>query len=312
MARDLVCILGGSGFIGGHLAAVLAARGVAVRIPTRSQAKARNLLVLPGVDVPVLDVRDPRALAQAMRDASVVVNLIAILHGDAARFARVHADLASAVATAARTAGVDHLVHMSALGVAPDAPSEYLRSKAEGERRVAAAGIPYCTFRPSVVFGHDDRFTNTFAQLLRLAPLFPLACPDAQFQPVWVEDLARALADAVERPAESGKVFQVCGPNRYTLRELVATIGRISGAVRPIVGLPDGLARLQAHLMEFVPGTPLSRDNLLSMRVPSVCDCDFAGQFGFAPSALEAVAPEWLAPQAICSRFSTIRTRAGR
>jgi len=205
-------------------------------------------------------------------------------------------------------------LHMSALKAEPDGPSQYLRSKGEAEAtvRAAAKDMAVTVFRPSVIFGPGDGFLNRFAALIRYFPVLPLACAGARFQPVYVEDVARVIADSIDNPAAFGATFDVCGPRVYTLRELVQFTADVMGKKRRIFGLSPGLSRLQATLLEFAPGKPMTRDNLASMQVDSVCDCDFEQQFGFRPASLEAIAPTYLVNRTPRGRYAAFRVRAGR
>jgi NADH dehydrogenase len=210
---------------------------------------------------------------------------------------------------------VKRLLHMSALGADPAGPSEYLRSKGVGEQAVLAADdLAVSVFRPSVIFGPEDRFLNLFAQLAGLFPVLALASPEARFQPVYVGDVVKAMLVALDSPAHlsgtAGKRYDLCGPRECTLRELVEFVCAVTGRRRLIVGLPDGLAWLQARAMELLPVKLLTRDNLQSMKVPSVCDCAFP--FGIQPAALEALAPAWLAPSGPRERYPQLRWRARR
>jgi len=203
-------ILGGAGFLGRHLAAELARRAVEVTVPSRRRERAKHLIVLPTVDVVEADVNAPGVLERLAKGRDAVINLVGILHGN---FERAHVELPRAIVAACRAGGVARLLHVSALGAAPDAPSEYLRSKARGEEVVlGAAGLEATVFRPSVVFGPEDRFLNTFASLARYLPVLALACPHARFQPVYVGDVARAMAEALEKPEARGKRYELCGP----------------------------------------------------------------------------------------------------
>ena len=308
MKLDHVLVLGGSGFIGRHFVAELAGRGIRVAVPTRHRERAKHLLPLPTVDVVEADIMAPRVLDALARGKQAVVNLVGVLHGD---FERVHVELAMSVVAACRAQGVKRLLHMSALGVSPSAPSEYLRSKAMGEKAVLSADdLNVTVFRPSVIFGPEDAFLNTFATLARFFPVLPLACPQARFQPVYVGDVARAMSHALERLDTHGKLYELCGPRQYTLRQLVELACRITGRHRTIIGLPERLAYLQAFVMEKLPGKLITRDNLRSMQVPSVCDAPFP--FGIQPQALEAVAPAYLAPSGPRERYPQLRWRARR
>jgi uncharacterized protein YbjT (DUF2867 family) len=308
-----ILVVGGAGFVGRHLVAELAARGARVTVPTRRRDRARHLILLPTVDVVEADLRDANTLAGLAAGRDAVVNLAGILHGP--DFKPTHVELAQAVVNACRSAGAHHnpprLLHMSALGADPEAPSEYLRSKGIGERAVLAADdLDVTVFRPSVIFGPEDRFLNLFAQLVAWFPVLALASPQARFQPVYVGDVVKAMLAALDNRDAAGKRYDLCGPHECTLRELMAFVCAVTGRRRLIVGLPDSLAWLQARVMEWLPVKLLTRDNLLSMRVPSVCDCPFP--FGIQPVALEAVAPAWLAPSGPRERYPQLRWRARR
>jgi NADH dehydrogenase len=308
MKLDNVLVLGGAGFVGRHLVAALAARGMRVAVPTRHRERAKHLLPLPTVDVLETDILGEGVLESLARGKQAVINLVGILHGD---FDRVHAELPGLVAAACRAQGASRLVHMSALGASPSAPSEYLRSKARGEQAVLAAkDLDITVFRPSVIFGPEDRFLNMFSALVRLFPVLPLACPQARFQPVYVGDVAAAMSRALEDLDTFGSVYELCGPREYTLRELVEFVCNVTGRHRTIVGLPDRLAYLQAFVMEKMPGKLITRDNLRSMQVPNVCAGAFP--FGIQPCPLEAIAPAYLAPTGPRERYPQLRWRARR
>jgi NADH dehydrogenase len=183
---------------------------------------------------------------------------------------------------------------MSALGADPQGPSEYLRSKGIGERAVLAAeDLEVTVFQPSVIFGPEDSFLNLFAQLARFFWVLPLACPEARFQPVYVRDVAAAFVAALDARETFGQRYCLCGPRRYTMRELVRAVCRITGRRRLVIGLSERLSWWQARMLELSPVKLMTRDNLRSMQVPSVCDGAFP--FDIEPAALESVAPRWLA-----------------
>jgi NADH dehydrogenase len=205
---------------------------------------------------------------------------------------------------------VKRLLQMSALNAAPDGPSAYLRSKGEAEAAVKASGLDFTIFRPSVIFGPEDKFLNLFADLIRMMPAVFLASPNARFQPVFVDDVAAAFVTALEDPATTGASYDLCGPRVYTLKSLVEYVGRVTGHARPVVGLNDRLSYWQAFAMECLPVKLMTRDNYYSMKVDSVCGCEFP--FGMRPAALEAVAPAWLAQQMPRARYQELRDRARR
>ncbi|MDQ2696423.1 MAG: complex I NDUFA9 subunit family protein [Pseudomonadota bacterium] len=290
-----VGVLGGSGFVGRHLLERLAGGGRRITVLTRHRERHKALLLLPNLSLQEADVFDEALLQSRLAGCDAVINLVGILNENRpGQFQAVHADLPRRVADACVRAGVPRLLHMSALNAGPDAPSHYLRSKAAGELAVhaaAARGVAVTCFRPAVIFGPDDSFFNRFAALLALTPVLPLACPDARFAPVYVDDVARAFATALEDPATFGKSFDLCGPNAYTLKELVDYTARLTGRRRLVVGLSDGLSRLQARMFDRLPGRPFTWDNYQSLQVDSVCSSDGLAALGLPATAVEAVMP---------------------
>jgi NADH dehydrogenase len=287
-----VLLVGGTGFLGGAIASRLAKAGFELTLPARRPERVRHLAVLPTARLVAADVHDEATLADLAQGQDAVISLVGILKGN---FQRAHAELPGKIARAAAAARVPRLLHVSALAAAPDAPSAYLRSKAAGEAALREAFPDATIFRPSVVFGRGDSFLTLFARLLKTVPVVPLACADARFQPVWVEDVAAAVVASLERPESHGQTYPLCGPREYSLRELVAYAGKTSGHPRAIVGLPLPLSYLQAFLMELLPNGPMTRDNLRSMSVPNVCPAGCTLPFGLRPTPLEAVAPGYLA-----------------
>ena len=312
-----ILLIGGSGFIGSHLAEKLAERGLSLRVPTRRRERAKHLLLLPSIELFEANVHDQKELAALCEGMDAVINLVGILQSRSgepygADFRVAHVELPKKILAACRVAEITRLVHLSALHAAPDAPSGYLRSKAAGEEAVLGAGgeIAVTVFRPSVVFGPEDKFLNLFARLQRYLPVMFLACPEARFQPVFVGDVARAVVESLSRRDSFGNRYDLVGPRAYTLRELVAFAGAATGHARPIVGLSEGLGKLQAMMMEFLPGKLLSRDNVRSMQIDSTSSATFP--FGIIPGALEAIAPEYLSGIAPRRQYMVLRGRAGR
>lgn len=304
MRHESILVLGGSGFIGSHIVAQLAATERNIIVPTRRYERARHLLVLPTVRIVEADIFDEQALAGLMQKADAVINLVGVLHsrqGPAGsswgpQFERAHVDLVRKIVRACHFAGVKRCLHISALGVAPDAPSMYLRSKAAGEKILLdATGLDVTIFRPSVVFGPEDQFLNLFAKMQRFLPLMVLGGAEAKFQPVFVDDIAQAILQTMEDPHASGKIYALTGPKIYTLRDLVKLAGSFSGHARPVIGLPPSLTRLQAWVLEHLPGEPLmSRDNVDSMKVDNIATAENLRLPGWHPTPLEAVAPLYL------------------
>jgi uncharacterized protein YbjT (DUF2867 family) len=322
MAR--ICLIGGSGFLGRNVAELLVREQHVVVVPTRRRERAkRNLILLPTIDVIEANIYDDAALEHALKGCQVAINLVGVLHSPSGQpygpaFAQAHVQLPERIVRACERMGVRRLIHMSALGAAADAPSEYQRSKAAGEAVVlgAAGKLDVTIFRPSVVFGMDDQFLNLFATMQRLLPAVVLASGGAKFQPVFVEDVARAVVASIDNKESFGKRYDLVGPQVYTLRELVQYAGAMAKCPRPIIEVGQGLGRLQAFCMElgivkFVLGRQLmSRDNLLSMQVDNVSGAPFP--FGITPTPLESVAPTYLTGVFARSRYSMYRYRAGR
>jgi NADH dehydrogenase len=313
MAAETVLVLGGSGFVGRHLVSRLVRAGKRVVVPARRRESARHLILLPTVDVVEGNIHDPATLARLAAGASAIVNLVGILNESGRdTFARVHTELAQKIVAACRAAGVRRFVQMSALNADPAGPSRYLRSKGEAEAAIVASGLDWTIFEPSVIFGREDRFLNLFATLERHLPVMAIAAAQTRFQPVFVGDVAHCFDHALADDATIGQKYPLCGPDVYTLRELVAFVGKLTGHERPIIALPTALGRLQARVLELLPGTPMSRDNLASMRKDSVCGCAFPPGFGIVPAALAAVAPTYLGPEAAKSRYDAYRSQVGR
>lgn len=292
-----ILVLGGTGFVGRHLCKELGRLQYRVSVPTRDVSKAHDLQSLPFLDLGQADVHDEAALARLVPGHDAVVNLVAILHGSSFEFQRVHVELVKKIARACTDAGVRRLVHVSALGAGRDAPSMYQRTKAAGEAILQESGLDWTVLRPSVMFGEGDKFLTLFARLQGLLPIVPLAGADTLFQPVWVGDVVSAIVQCLQRDDTTRRTYEVCGPERFSLRQLVKLAGRLSGHPRPVVKLPTVLARLQAFLMELAPGQPLmSRDNLDSMKVNNVASGKLPGldALGIPPSALGAIAPTYL------------------
>lgn len=317
MIRDVV-VTGGTGFVGRSVCEALVKRSGGANgrivVPTRRAAHARDIQLLPTLLPLVTDLFDDAQLARALAGSEALVHLVAVLHGSEAQFERMHVELPQRLAAACARAGVRRVIHVSALGADPAAPSRYLRSKGRGEAVLRDADLDLTILRPSVIFGADDRLLNLFARLQAVAPFIPLAGAQSRYQPVWVEDVATAIVRCLDDPTTVGQVIECTGPEVFTLRQLVELAGRWSGHPRRVFALPSALGRLQAALMELLPGEPLmSRDNLDSMTLPSVAGGALPGlqRLGIQPAALEAIAPQYLAPEQGLARLDPWRARAG-
>jgi uncharacterized protein YbjT (DUF2867 family) len=308
-----VLLLGGSGFIGASVADQLSSRGIFVTVPTRLRERAKHLLILPTVDVVEADVHDANSLLALVREHDVVINLIGILHGD---FEREHAEFPKLVAETCAKAKVPRLIHMSALNADVNGPSKYLQSRGRGEANVLGVAkanpeLKVTMFQPSVVFGEHDKFLNMFANLVKIFPFIPLGSANAQFQPVWVEDVARAIVESLTRSETFGKTYPLVGPKVYTLQQLIEFVIALTGKLRLVIGLGGGLSMLQATVFEYLPGKLITRDNVRSMSLPNISATPFPAIFGNA-SDMEAVVSTYMREQSGRGKYQHLRNHAGR
>jgi NADH dehydrogenase len=320
MKNNTVCLLGGTGFVGYHLATRLTHHGYTVNILTRRRERHRELLVNPAIRIIEADVYDTDQLSRNFGGAGAVINLIGILNERNAKedsFARIHAELPGLIARAAAAAGVARLLHMSALHAdAAEPHSRYLKTKGEGEDRAHAAATPdlgVTSFRPSIIFGPGDSFFNRFAALLKLSPMFfPLACPDSRFAPVYVGDVAEAFCKALADDATRGQRLELCGPDSYSLKELVIYTRDTLGLKKPVIGLGDALSRWQAHLLGLMPGRPFTMDNYYSLQHDSLCTDNALPALGITPTAVKTIVPGYIAGRNLRGRFQAFRQVARR
>jgi NADH dehydrogenase len=320
MAARSVCVLGGSGFVGTQLCAALAREGWRITVPARNPARAQHLAVIPSLRLIGADVHDPGQLAMLCDRQQVVINLVGILNEtgrDGSGFTRVHTDLARKLVEACRSQRVDRLLQMSALNADADhGASHYLKSKGMAERIIREESGPdlhWTIFQPSVIFGTGDDFVNRFAGLLRMIPAgLPLARPGARFAPVWIEDVIAAFLRVLADDTATCESYQLCGPDRYTLREIVCLVRDELGLARAVIGLPDWAARAQAAVCDFVPGKPFSSDNYRSLLVDSVCSVNGLARLGIHPQSLTAILPRYLGDQGVAGRYARYRQNASR
>ena len=318
MRPQSIAVLGGTGFLGTRLVARLIKDGRRVTVLSRDREQHKHLLVLPGLTLENCDVYEPAQLSEHFRGKDVVFNLIGILNErgfGGSGFRRAHTELTRGVLQAARSAGVARLLQVSALKAAVDAPSYYLRSKGDAEQLIRESGsaLDWTIFQPSVMFGPGDSFLNRFAGLLAALPLvFPLARPNARFQPVLVDDVIEAILRCLHGGASSRQTYELGGPQVYSLREIVALVAKLTGRRRWIAGLPDPVAQIQALVMDFVPGRPFSSDNYRSLTIDSVCGEDGFAKLGIKPQSMPASARQYLGALEDNARLSHNRASAGR
>jgi NADH dehydrogenase len=293
MARQIV-VLGGTGFVGRRLVQRLVAAGHAVTVLSRDPGAHANRLLAPGAAIRRVDVHDAAALRAAFAGADTVVNLVGILNepGDDGRgFQRAHVELTESVIAACHGAGARRLLHMSALN-AGRGQSHYLASRGTAEARVKGSGLDWTLFEPSVMFGVGDGLFTRFADLLRTTPVLPLACPEARFAPVYVGDVVEAMLRTLDDRATIGEVYELYGPEVFTLYDIVRMTMRQLGLRRYILPLPPMLSRLQGRVCDFVPGKPFSSDNWRSLQVDSVGGIDGLHRLGIWPTPVSAQLPQ--------------------
>ena len=312
-----IAILGGSGFIGSHLVCTLTRAGYRTRVFTRRRERNRHLLVIPDCELVELDVHSPDALSEGLSGCDAAINLVGVLNPRGCSFHDAHVALPEKLVRACREQGVPRLLHMCALRANGAGPSEYLATKAEGEAcvlRGAGDTVRATSLRPSVVFGPGDSFFNRFATLLTVSPgVIPLACPDSKFAPVYVGDVVEAFVRCLEDETTAGRRFELAGPKIYTLRQLVEYTAEVSGLRRWVLGLNDGLSRLQAGVLGLLPSPPLSTDNYLSLQVDSVLRGENGLEaLGITPTDVESVVPTYLGPRNRAGRNRDFRATAGR
>jgi NADH dehydrogenase len=316
MQHKNVLVIGGSGFVGRYLVNGLVARGCRVLAPTRRRERAKHLILLPTCDVVEANVHDDATLERLARGQDAVINLVGILHGTQAEFARAHVELPRRIVAACEKTAVRRYLHMSALGADPNGPSMYQRSRGEAEQIVRASTLQWTIFEPSVIFGAEDKFLNMFGHLARWLPVLPIGGAEVRFQPVWVEDVAAAFVNSLDNEATYRRTYELAGPRIYTLRELVRYAAAACGHRRPVLKLPDAVARLQARLMELAPGEPLlSRDNLDSMKRDNIASQQPyrpAPELGITMTPMEAEASIYLAGLHPRTRVGGFRARARR
>jgi len=294
-------VFGGAGFIGRYLVPRLAHAGYTVRIAGRDIEKAAALRPMgrPAQIVPVqASVTDAAAIARAVAGAEVVVNLVGILaekrKGD---FARIQGTGPRLIADAAASAGVRRLVHVSAIGASGTSASGYGRSKAAGEAAVTAGFSGAVILRPSIVFGPEDQFFNRFAAMARLSPVLPVIAGDTRFQPVYVGDVAAAIMAALTLPPEAPRLYELGGPEVLTFRQILDYILKITRHQRRLLTLPMGLARLQARVLERLPGKMLTTDQLAMLAHDNVASGLLPGlaALGIQPTPIDLIVPDYLA-----------------
>lgn len=296
MTAHSIIVLGGTGFVGRRLVARLAASGCTVTVLSRRLEPHRAFLPPPGVSIRAIDVYDPGALKAAFTGADAVINLVGILNerGDSGRgFRRAHVELTKLVIAAMQLSGVRRLLQMSALN-AGRGNSHYLRTRGEADAAVRASGLDWTIFQPSLIFGPDDGLFCRFATLLALTPVLPLARATCKFAPVYIDDVVSAISRTLVERRSIGEVYELYGPEVFTLAQLVRLTATQLGLHRLILPLPDALGRLQALACDLIPGKPFSSDNFRSLQTDSVGGIDGLHRLGIEPVRVRDRLPDIL------------------
>lgn len=309
----IVTVLGGSGYVGRHLAQELLARGARLRIASRNPQKAYSLRPLGNlgqVQFARVDVTRPASLAAALAGADAVVNLVGAFAGN---LDALQGKGAGAIAAAARAAGAQAFVHVSALGTDADSTVDYSRTKAEGEEAVLAAFPTATVVRPSLMFGPDDKFVMLFGDLVSRMPGMPVFAPEAKLQPVFVDDAAEAIANALGDPAShGGKTYELAGPEVLTMLALNERIAAAQGRKRAFAVLPDAVGGLIAAATGWLPGAPITSDQFKQLQAGSVASGTRPGidALGVTPRPLNLFLDRWMVRFRKHGRFGTKDMRA--
>jgi uncharacterized protein YbjT (DUF2867 family) len=307
MRETLVTVFGGDGFVGRYVVQALLKAGARVRVASRNPKRGWFLKAqanLGQIAYCAADIRDASSVARAVEGADAVINLVGVFGSE---MGAVHVEGARVVAAAAKAAGTRSLIHFSAIGADPASASRYGSSKGEGEAAVRAAFPGATILRPSLVFGREDQLTNRFAALIRLLPIVPVIGGKTRFQPVYVGDVARAVAAAVETPEQHGcKTYELGGPEILSMRALNEWIAGATGRDKVFIDVPDPVAAAMASLTGWLPAAPITRDQWLMLQSDTVVGDSAEGlsAFGITPVPLGAVAPAWLIQYKRHGRFS--------
>jgi len=317
MAAQNIFIIGGTGFIGSHLTHRLSALGHSVTVLTRRPERYRHYRIGSQVRLLQANPYDTDSLGEHLQQADCVINLAGILNEEGnSTFSRTHVELPRTIVKVMRDLGISRLLHMSALNAdVNETHSRYLKTKGEGENLVhQSPGIEVTSFRPSVVFGRGDSFFNRFATLLKLAPppVFPLACSESRFAPVYVGDVVAAFVHALENPSTAGQRMELCGPSEYSLGQLVQYTADLTGTKTRVVGMPNFVARLQGYFLGLMPGKPFTIDNYHSLQKPSVCTDSAFPRLDITPRSVEAIVPGYLGNTGSRARYYDYRSQARR
>jgi NADH dehydrogenase len=298
--RHVATVFGGSGFIGRYVVKRLAQQGYIVRVPSRDPEGALFLKPMGRVGqvVPLYaSVKNEATVQRAVEGAELVVNLVGVLaERRKASFQAIHTEGSERIARLSAAAGVGRLIQISAIGADPNSPSRYAATKGKAEQAVLAAFPNATILRPSLVFGMEDKFFNRFAEIGRIAPFMPVISGDTKMQPVFVSDVADAVMAALGSAATQGKIFEIGGPRVWTFREILAFILKTIHRDKKLVNIPMAIARMQASILQHVPGKPLTPDQLLMLSHDNIVSPGALGlaDLGITSTPVELVVPAYL------------------
>mgnify|MGYP001171592448 FL=1 len=309
---DKIVILGGSGFIGAQLATKLSPLTERIIIPTRNIESNPGLKMIPNLEIRQLDVKDERSINSLLENTDIVINTIGILneHNDDNSFDKIHYELTKKISLGIKQNKVKRFLHISSLNADPNAIGKYLKSKGKAEDYLLSETASYCNvtiFRPSIVFGENDSFFNKFAMLLKIFPVFPLACPNAKFMPIYVDDLTDFMISKIDDIESYRKKIDMTGPKEYTFRELINQTLLALNKKRLIIPLNNFLSKMQARVFQNLPGKLFTMDNYQSLQIDSCSDKGFKGS-----SSLEDIIPGYLNIKTKYKHLEKLRKRSGR
>ena len=310
-----ICIIGGSGFVGTYLVNKLASQGHSLKVITRRPERHRHLRTLPNVKLTSIDFFSSKILERQIDTYDAVINLAGILNPSGANsFELVHEKVAQRIAEATQAVGTPRLLHMSALNADEKGPSDYLKSKGKAQRAVLATeGLNVTTFSPSVIFGPQDSFFNRFASLLKMMPIFfPLTCANARFAPIYIGDVADAFINSLDNPQTYGKNYNLCGPQAYSLYELVQYTAQQINSSSTIIPLNQFFSKPLVMLMNPFPGAPITMDNYNSMKLESVCNAAMAEELGIKARSIESLVPQYLSGKDFSGQMDVLRKQSSR
>lgn len=308
LSGKLVTLIGGGGFVGRHVAQQLLSAGARVRIACRHPEKALSLKPLADlgqVQFVPCSVTHPQSVAAAMQGADAAVYLVGAFDGD---LSALHVRGPALAATAARENGADAFVLISAIGADADSEVPYAHTKADGEAAAREAFPGTTVLRPSILFGEDDNFINMFAGLIAALPVLPIFGPDAQLQPLWVDDAARAVLAAVADPAShAGKTYEIAGPEALTMAEINHRIADAAARKPAFVELPDQVSGMIATLTGWLPGAPITSDQWQLLKAGNVPSGEWPGlaKLGVTPSPIGLFLDKWMVRYRKHGRFGT-------